>query len=473
MRTLTLPGAGRRLGFAGTAGVMAFVLAAGPVLAANIGASGAGDPYFPLQGNGGYDVDSYGLDLRWDPATNHLDGVATIAAVATQSLSRFDLDLRRELGVSSVTVNGAAAEATQPVALGQELVITPARTLPSGKLFTVVVRYGGTPQVITDPDSSIEGWVPTTDGAFVVGEPQGSPGWYPCNDTPTDKARYEFRVTVPDGLTAVANGDLVGRPVSEAGWTTFTWRSAQPMATYLSTATIGRFATSTGTTPGGVPYYVAVDPTLASQSKVVLAKLPAMIDYFASTFGPYPFSSAGAIVDDAPSVGYALETQTKPVFDRPPDELTLAHELAHQWYGDAVTLARWRDIWVNEGFAEFSSWLWSESRGQTSAQQFFNRWYGQSAKSDWFWNPPPGDPGDPADIFAWSEYERGAMTLQALRVKLGDGTFFRILRGWFASRKYGNATVEDFTGYAQRVSGVDLAHFFDVWLYQPGKPVSW
>lgn len=445
-------------------------LMAGPALAAT-GSPGAGDPYFPLQGNGGYDVAHYGLRLTYDTASRHLDGVATIQATTTESLTAFDLDLRRNLTVASVTVDGQAAGFSQPESLGQELVVTPADQLAAGTPFTVVVTYAGTPGPVTDPDGSIEGWVPTEDGAFVVGEPQGSPAWFPCNDTPTDKATYDFRVTVPAGITAVANGDLVSTS-SGGGWSTFTWHNREPMSTYLATVTTGRFGVTTGTTPGGVPYYIAADPRQDSQSHVVLGKLPAMVDYFASVFGPYPYSSAGAVVDDAPQVGYALENQTKPLFDTAPNELTLAHELAHQWYGDAVTLSRWRDIWVNEGFAEFSSWLWSEHTGQTSARQFFQRWYAKPASS-WVWTPPPGDPGGPEHLFAGSVYERGAMTLQALRAKLGDPTFFAVMRGWFESRKYGNGSDADFTAYASQVSGQDLTHFFEVWLYQPGKPTSW
>ena len=400
------------VGTIGVTGALVGLGAGTALAAAATGSVGAGDPYFPRQGNGGYQVDHYDLQLSYDPATRRLAGTATISATATEQLSRFDLDLRRQLAVSSVTVDGAAAAYSQPADLEQELVITPAAALAGGGHFTVVVRYAGVPPVITDPDGSIEGMVPTEDGVHTVGEPQGSPGWFPCNDTPTDKATYDFRVTVPQGLTAVANGDLVGSPSTAGGRTTFVWHNGEPMSTYLTTVTVGVFQTSTGTTPSGIPYYVAVDPKIASQSKVQLSKLPAMVDFFQSVYGTYPFSSAGAIVDPAKNVGYSLETQTKPIFDGPPDELTLAHELVHQWYGDAVTLQRWRDIWLNEGFAEFSAWLWSEHTGQTSAQQFFQRWYGQSGSHDYYWNPPPGDPGDASNIFAWSEYERGGMTLQ-------------------------------------------------------------
>src|SRR5215211_3956455 len=234
------------------------------------GAPGLGDPFFPLAGNGGYDVAHYGLRLRYDPATRHLDGRATIRAVATQDLSRFDLDLRG-FAISRLSVNGRTASFTRR---GQELVITPARGLPAGRAFTVVVHYAGVPVVVTDPDESIEGWVPTDDGAFVVGEPQGSPGWYPVNDNPQDKATYTFKVTVPKGLTVMANGVLVSR-TSVGGRTTFVWREGLPMAPYLATSTLGRFDLTQYRLASGLPVYIAIDPTLSTTS--VLRKLPAIV----------------------------------------------------------------------------------------------------------------------------------------------------------------------------------------------------
>jgi aminopeptidase N len=468
------PGVGRAA-TALLAGGASVVLAAGPALAAAPGATGAGDPYFPLQGNGGYDVGHYDLALSFTPSSGRLAGVATIRATTTQQLPRFDLDLRRGMRVSAVRVDGRPAAFAQPESLRQELVITPARPLAAGSPFTVVVTYAGRPGPVTDPDGSIEGWVPTKDGAFVVDEPQGSPAWFPCNDTPDDKATYDIRADVPAGLTTVANGDLVGTTTAH-GRTTFHWRENRPMSTYLAFASTGDFRISRGVTPGGIPWLDAVDPSQVAKARPVLAELPAMLDFFASVYGPYPWPSAGALVDNAPEVGYALETATRPSFDRAPDELTLAHELAHQWYGDSVTLARWRDIWLNEGFAEWSSWFWSEHAGQQSAQQFFDRLYATSAKDTGFWNPPPGNPGSAADLFAGSIYDRGAMTLQALRVELGnDRAFLGLLRDWQAAHRYGNARVEDFVRFTEHrfPQLTDLPHFFDVWLYQRGKPPSW
>jgi aminopeptidase N len=248
------------------------------------------------------------------------------------------------------------------------------------------------------------------------------------------------------------------------------------MSTYLAFVTTGIFEVTRGRTPGGIPYLNAVDPSQVKKSQPVLDELPAMYDFFTSVYGRYPWNSGGALVDDAPEVGYALETATRPSFDSAPDELTLAHEIAHQWVGDSVTLERWRDIWLNEGFAEWSSWYWSERTGQASAQDFFDRLYRTNANDTGFWNPPPGNPGGPADLFDGSIYDRGAMTLQALRVKIGDdAAFLALMRDWIRTHAYGNARVEAFIAFteARFPHQTGLPHFFQVWLYQPGKPVSW
>jgi aminopeptidase N len=429
------------------------------------GAGGSGDPFFPLAGNGGYDVSHYGLTLDYTPATNRLVGTAVITATATQDLSSFDLDLRG-FSITQLVVNGRDASFTRD---GQELIVTPRTGIRAGSAFTTTVGYAGTPSVVTDPDQSIEGWVPTDDGAFVVGEPQGSPAWYPVNDSPRDKATFDFAVTVPEGLTVMANGVLLSNDTT-GGKTTWVWRESEPMAPYLATATLGRFDLDISSVDG-IESYVAVDPTLSTGN--VLRLLPDIVRFYESIYGPYPFTAVGAIVDDAKVVGYSLETQTKPVFDRMPNEATLAHELSHMWYGDSVTLTTWPDIWLHEGFATWSEWIWSEYQGNKSAAKWFNELYNTPAQDIRFWTPPPGDPGTPVFLFNGTIYYRGAMTLEALREKIGDSDFFRIMRTWAQQNRFGNVTTAQFIALAEQISGDDLDNFFDVWLYQPDKPTSW
>ena len=449
------------------AGLITVVLALAAALPAQavgggaLGSPGLGDPFFPLAGNGGYDVGHYGLALDYTPATGELDATAVIRARATQPLARFDLDLRG-FDVTRLLVDGRPAAYRR---VGQELVVTPRRALRPGAGFTVLVRYAGVPEVITDPDDSIEGWVPTADGAFVVGEPQGAPGWFPANDNPQDKATFDMAITVPDGLTALGNGVLAGH-FSHGGRTTWLWHESDPMATYLATATNGRF-TLTQTRVDGIPVYNAVDPTLAADLGSLLDEVPDIVRFFSALYGPYPFNAAGAIVDDAPDVGYALESQTKPNFAFVPSETTLVHELAHQWFGDAVTLRQWPDIWLHEGFAEWSEWIWAERHGGPTAQESFEAVFNDDDPA--IWDPPPGRVPSAAELFSDSVYDRGAMTLQALRVEVGDPTFSRILRDWFAQHRYGNATTADFIALAEHDSHRNLRGFFRLWLDKPGR----
>ncbi|MCX5001563.1 M1 family metallopeptidase [Streptomyces sp. NBC_00638] len=445
----------------------ALLTAAGPATAAGTaGASGAGDPYFPLSGNGGYDVHHYDLTLGYDPKSGHLDGKAVITARATQRLTRFDLDLNG-LKVTGITVDHAKAAFARD---GQELVVTPRHSLRKGQEFRVTVTYSGTPKPVTDPDGSLDGWIPTDDGAFVAGEPQGAMTWFPANSHPTDKASYDFTLTVPKGKAAVANGVLLGQRTAD-GRTTFRWRQSEPMAAYLATATVGTFKVEQYTTRDGLKVYNAVDPREATAAAPVLKKLPSVLAWESKLFGPYPFRAAGAIVDRAPQVGYALETQTRPVYDSAPDLDTLVHESAHQWFGDSVTLTKWKDIWLNEGFATYAEWLYEEQHGGKSAQQTFDSLYATPAGKD-LWAFPPADPGSGEHIFETPVYARGAMTLHKLRTAVGDPVFFRILRSWAAGHRGGHGTTAQFVRLSERESGKDLSVLFHTWLFTAGKPAS-
>ncbi|MFF5184674.1 M1 family metallopeptidase [Streptomyces sp. NPDC000345] len=445
--------------------VAALLTAAGPATAAGTaGASGVGDPYFPLAGNGGYHVSHYGLTLGYDPASRHLTGKAVLTARATQRLNRFDLDFKG-LKITGLTVDHVKAGYRRD---GQELVVTPARPLRKGRSFRVTVTYQGRPGPVTDPDGSLDGWIPTDDGAFVAGEPQGAMTWFPANNHPLDKSSYDITITVPKGSTAVANGVLLGQRTRN-GKTTFRWRQKEPMAAYLATATVGKFQVKQYTTRDGLKVYDAVDPREASAAAPVLKKLPSVLAWESKLFGPYPYRAAGSIVDHAPNVGYALETQSRPVYDGAPDLSTLVHESAHQWFGDSVSLTSWKDIWLNEGFATYAEWLYAEQHGGDSAQKAFDALYARPA-TDGLWAFPPGNPGSGANIFGTPVYARGAMTLHVLRTTVGDRAFLRILRAWATQHRYGHGDTAQFERLAERQSGKDLGRLFQTWLYDQGKP---
>jgi hypothetical protein len=647
------------------------------------GAAGIGDPYFPKDGNGGYDVSHYDLNIAYTPKSRVLRGVATITAKATQDLSAFNLDLDG-LTVRSVKVGGRAAKWRLE---GGELTIVPRAWLHRGKAFTAIVAYDGKPGSKRSSDFGLDqdGFIRTHDGALIAGEPHGASSWYPVNDHPRDKASYSFRISVPRGLEAIANGALLGVE-HRSGRSIWRWEAKEPMASYLATASIGQFDISTRTVDGR-PYLDAIDPDLLKRPKprtgsryavtgitqpgyqrltrtiavpaggatlsfwanhdvqpygdvffveahtvgadnwttlpdengdtdnqptfdcgqvlklhpflahyvrqgsrncqpkgttgswqgavltsggykhwvvdlaryagqsvevslsyltdanfqsggvavddiavagaagstsfeedgdtldgwtvpgapagskantadwtsatvdqgprsvgdvaqAAVAKEPEIIDFLASLFGPYPFSTAGSIIDD-PLIGFALENQTRPIYspvffiDRgdPESDTVVVHELAHQWTGDSLSVYNWRDVWLNEGFATYAEWLWAERQGRRTAQAAFDEQMRALPPGSSFWKVRVADPGA-AHLFDPPVYQRGALALHALRVRIGDEAFFRLLKTWVSANAGGNVTTKRFIALAEKVSGRQLDGFFNAWLYSKSKPKS-
>jgi aminopeptidase N len=435
------------------------------------GAPGLGDPYYPDYGNGGYDVSHYDLRLKYQPESDRIDGTATLIATTTEQLSRFNLDFA--LDVSEVRVNGRKATFARSGA--HELEITPAAPLAKGAPLSVVVRYSGIPsQVKVDGFTS---WQRTPDGGVAANEPEAAWWWFPSNDHPLDKATYDVSVSVPDGTQAISNGVLTSQS-SRLGWTRFSWRSNKPQATYLATLAVGKFDITTDKTADGLPVLNAYSKDLgdnAGAARASLERSAEVTEWLTEIFGPYPFNAIGGYVPNVPT-GYALETQTRPFysprqFGSGANVSVVVHELAHQWYGDSVSVKGWKDIWVNEGFARYAQWLWSEKEGEGTAQELADYVYASRPADDPFWKVLPGDPG-PANQFHLAVYDRGALALQVLRNEIGDADFFAILKGWPKENAYGNGSVGDFVQYAEKVSGKQLTDLFKTWLYTDSKPAA-
>ncbi|WP_165823198.1 M1 family metallopeptidase [Micromonospora globispora] len=433
------------------------------------GAAGVGDAYFPSYGNGGYDVAHYTVQVRYDPAKDRLSGTTTVRATATTNLSAFNLDLAG-LTVRSVTVDGVQAGYART---GNELVITPATGLTSGNGFLAEIRYDGEPAALKNEELGEGGWLDTADGAIALGQPESASTWFPVNDHPSDKATYDIEVTVPAGLAAVSNGVPKGRS-TRGGWATWKWSEGSPMASYLSTVVIGRFRLTTGEHKGR-PVFSAVSSSLSKgAADRSVRRTVEVADYLESVFGPYPFDAYGGVIVADDRIRYALETQTRPVYSagffRQGDNTgVVAHELAHQWFGNSVALEKWQDIWLNEGLATYAEWLWAEHTGRSTVQRTFDLQY--ATASDRVWRVPPGRPGV-RNLFGESVYQRGGMAVHALRVAVGDAAFFAILRTWAEEKKDSNGTTADFIAVAERVSGKKLGKLFDAWLYGTERPAE-
>lgn len=431
------------------------------------GTPGVGDPYFPMLGNGGIDVSDYQLDLGYDPASNRLNGTATITLQTTSLLSSFNLDLTG-LDVQGISVNDQPADWEH---VAGELTITPTQSLASGSNVSVVIEYSGQPAPVSAAFDAEVGWIPIEGGAVVMSEPNGASTWFPVNDHPSDKALYTIAVTVPSGVEVVANGTLTSKSATTAQSTRWEYRSSAPMASYLATVIIGDLVIDEANGP--VPIRNAFDAELADSARENFSPAPAIIDYFSEIFGPYPFDVYGSAVVDLDLNGSALETQTIPIFDRSfaePGrnvERILAHEIAHQWFGNSVSPASWQDIWLNEGFATYAEFIWLAHAHGSSVDQQMRALHDRPGNP--YTSPPPGDPGA-EQLFAPSVYMRGAFTLHALRLTVGDETFFSILREYRREFAGGVASTDDLIALAEQVSQQELSDLFDAWLYQEELP---
>ncbi len=443
------------------------------------------DPYTPTHGSTAFRVTSYDLTLDYRLASNRLSGRAVLTIVAQRDLQQVELDLSglRTLKItsSSVRVRGFRERAGK-------LVVTFREEVPTETAFSMEIRYEGNPAPIRGTWGEV-GWEELTDGVLVAGQPTGAPSWFPCNDQPSQKASYRFTVTTDAGYRAVCNGVLVSR-TAKSSRNTWVYEQAEPMATYLATVQIGRYDLVPLNEPAlppvplpahpglraegmPVPQYAAVSPTLAPAARAALSRQHLMMNVFEELFGPYPFPQYLVVVtDDALEI--PLEAQTLSIIGRNhlnqgwEAQRLIAHELAHQWFGNSVTASRWQDIWLHEGFACYAEWIWSEASGSTTAGAHARAVHQRLARGAQ--DILIGDPGG-HDMFDDRVYKRGALTLHSLRKTLGDDAFFEVLRTWTASYRHGSATTGDFISLASsRHPDADIEGLLARWLYTEALP---
>jgi aminopeptidase N len=447
-----------------------------------------GDPLFPGLGNGGYDVQRYDLRLTYPKADPRqtVRGSVTVTARATAALPVFDLDFSGG-GPASLTVDGRAATFRRR---GAELVVTPAAPVAAGATFTVDVQgFTARPAAGSAVDQGAGAFVATPDGTALAGQPAAMHSVFPCNDHPSDKATFTFALDVPARWTGVANGVPEGTTTSR-GRTVLRYRQDRPMATELVQVAVGDLRVVPRPDEQGVRIRDVVPRRLLTTSGGQLAGQSGQIAWMTARVGPFPFPVYGRLAADAQLA--ALETQTLTIVPRSylalppgPRDQVLLHELAHQWFGDAVSPAQWSDVWLNEGHATWYQMLYGADQGSlrstfpgSDLEGVLRAEYGRSDRFRRQFGPPaaPASARTLRALFNPDVYVGGALVLYALRQEIGTRAFEEVERRWVRDHRDGVASTADYVTLASQVAGRDLGPFLDAWLYgatappMPGHP---
>ena len=434
-------------------------------LAPYAGERTSGDPFAPGLGNGGYFVQHYLLRLALDPDSPSVQGVATLDLISAQDgLQQLSLDF------VGFTVTGAAVDglAVTTVREGQKLVVTLPQSLPAGVSFTLSIGYEGT--AVQEPSPFLGffdhlGLIYPGDGTvYAFNQPDGARYWFPANDHPRDKATYRFEITVPQGLTGIANGTLIDRfgqpmPDGSAG-ETFVWDHPYPMATNLATVAAGPFRRIDGQSPAGVPLRHYVLPELETDFLAIEPQIGPALDWLAERLGPYPFDSFGFVTVNGTRL--SLETQGLVLLSsRTINENIMAHEIAHMWLGDWVSIDSWGDLWRNEGVATYLAALWETRDSPAALDAYVIRTADHVAATTTGYalnDQPPGQ------LFSSDTYFNSALLFHRLRNEMGDAAFFNGLRLFIA--RYGGSSADQaaFQAAMEEAAGFTLGYVFDLWL---------
>ena len=440
--------------------------------------TGLADLLFPDLGAPAVDVVSYLVKLDVDVDAGSFDAVVDVVADVDTSVRQMALDASG-FTVDAVQIDGDDALFEHP---GDELIIE----LPadSGRRVTATITYSAAPDEAISAVGLPAGWFQTDGGSYVLNEPDGARRWLPSNDHPSDKATWRFEITVPDGVTVSANGDLVQDGQLGEPWI---WQMSEEMPTYLVHLVIGAYDVVDGgslTSVDGDEIQMTNVVPAGEQTKFqrFIDETPKQFDFFEARFGPYPLDDYGLAFVDSIS-GLAMETQGRSLFSQLDfqvsgfgddetqinflQQLLLAHELAHQWFGNAVSPATWSDIWLNESFATYAQYLWLDEIGLVDLDSEMSELLRARQTGDVATGAPTLE-----SMFGFESYDGGSVVVHALRLKVGDEAFFKLLGGWIGSNTGTSQTSDAFISLAQDLTGFDLGEFFDAWLYAGRLPAE-
>ncbi|KUG61191.1 hypothetical protein AVL61_08575 [Kocuria rosea subsp. polaris] len=443
-----------------------------------LGADGARDPYTPFVGCCTATVEHYDLDLDYDVEDNGLEARATLTCRALQDTDRIELDLT-ELAVTDVRfgtgglgglLGGRRVRADHR---GSRLVLSLPRTVPAGESFTLTVAYEGYPESLDGPWGEI-GWAELDDGVLVAGQPTGSSTWFPCVDHPSHKATYRVAVHADADYEVVVHGELES-VVERDGERHWVYTSRVPLPPYLATVQIGPYERRE-LTGSRVPQHLVCSKKRRKKAEKTFAEQGRMIEVFGDWFDPYPFPSYTVVVVDEsledPFECYACSVFGKNQLGTDWEEQRLvAHELAHQWFGNSLVLSSWQDIWLNEGFASYAEWIWSEASGGRPAS-----WHAEKAHrtlSKMRQDLVIGDPGQ-VRLFDDVVYVRGALTVHAIRETVGEDAFRALLHGWATANRDGWVSTAGFRehlrGFVPQHRWAEVDGLLDAWLLRRELP---
>jgi len=447
------------------------------------------DPNAPGLGNGGYDAQHYHIDMafalapptnieegaEYDPADAEVrvEATTTIDVVATADLTEIAFDFTGST-VTAVSVDGAAAEYEREPT---ELIVTLPEAVRSGESLSVEVTYTGAPGTIDSRVARVEvGWVGTPEGTWHVrSDPDGAHRWFPANDHPSDKATFRFDIRVPIEYAAAASG-VLEREYSGIESSSYRWSVDEPIPPSSATVVLGALQlvpVEQSSLASVVEIRHLLPADMVDYPPAALRGITDMISFFEARFGPYPYDAFGVAVVDSANIGLGTNTwaiMTREQLEDNDAELAIVSRLVRHWFGDSLTPASWSDVWLSTSIVRYAEWIWIErDLGDRAADAVASAARRNVGNSGW---PPPTEPR-PGDAYVGSVFLHGAITLHAIRLRMGDAAFYDMMAMFYDTYAGGTASTEDLNRSVLTEGGSEIRYLYDTWLAAdelPGFP---